>query len=336
TITYSYTDLNGCDASVTRLFVVNALPQPAILNSDITFCEDEPSVIVQVSPTGGILSGPGISGLNFNPAVAGVGSHTITYSYTDQNGCDASVTRLFVVNALPQPAILNSDITFCVDEPSVIVQVSPAGGILSGPGISGLNFNPAVAGVGSHSITYSYTDPNGCTETVEKQVVIIENPVVNLGPDQIIRLNETIQLIPSGNGFSFLWHDGSTDNNLIITAETLGIGIYDIWVMATSIDFCSSTDSIKLTINGLDHADSNNTILDPLIYPNPFKKGFYLEIDENETLENITLYGQNGVLYMAGIPDTFPYFNVSNFPSGFYVLKIKTNKRIYVLQIIKI
>ena len=220
--------------------------------------------------------------------------------------------------------------------PLVPVEVSPTGGILSGPGISGLNFNPAVAGAGSHSISYSYTDPGGCTGIADRQVVVIENPVVNLGPDQIIRLNETIKLVPSGNGFSFRWHDGSTNNQLIITAESLGIGIYDIWVVATSIDYCSSADSLKLTIIVLDHADSNNSIPDPLIYPNPFRHGFYLKIDANETLENTILYDQDGVLILAGIPETFPYFNVSNFPSGFYVLKIKTNRHLYVLQIIKI
>jgi hypothetical protein len=328
-------DLNPINDQMEFSVEVYGFPTAQILNADVDFCFDEPQVPVQVSPTGGTLSGPGISGLYFNPAVAGAGSHTITYSYADQNGCDASVTRLFVVNALPQPAILNSDITFCIDEPSVIVQVSPTGGTLSGPGISGLFFNPAVAGVGSHTITYSYTDPNGCTATVEKQIIIIENPVVNIGPDQIIHLDDTIQLIPTGNGVSFLWHDGSTNNNLIITAGTFGIGLYDIWVMATSLDFCSSTDSMKLTINGLDHAYSNNAIQDPLVYPNPFKKGFYLKIDESETLKDIALYGQDGVLYLAGIPGTFPYFNGSNFPSGFYVLKIKTKRRIYVLQIIK-
>ena len=151
TITYSYTDQYGCDATATRLFTVNALPQPAILNSDVTFCADGPLVPVEVSPPGGILSGPGISGLNFNPAVAGAGPHTITYSYTDEHGCDATATMLFTVNALPQPAILNSDVTFCADGPLVPVEVSPTGGILSGPGISGLNFNPAVAGAGPHT-----------------------------------------------------------------------------------------------------------------------------------------------------------------------------------------
>jgi len=46
----------------------------------------------------------------------------------------------------------------------------PAGGEYSGPGVENGWFNPASAGVGTHIITYTYTDPNSCenftTETI--------------------------------------------------------------------------------------------------------------------------------------------------------------------------
>jgi len=46
----------------------------------------------------------------------------------------------------------------------------PAGGEYSGPGIENGWFDPASAGVGTHTITYTYTDPNSCenfaTETI--------------------------------------------------------------------------------------------------------------------------------------------------------------------------
>jgi hypothetical protein len=48
-----------------------------------------------VSPPGGTFSGPGTSGTNtaFNPSMAGIGTHTITYMYTDPNsGCNSAVT----------------------------------------------------------------------------------------------------------------------------------------------------------------------------------------------------------------------------------------------------
>src|ERR1019366_6965621 len=49
------------------------------------------------SPAGGTYSGPGVTGGNFDPATAGLGTHTITYHYTDNNGCSGSATKTFTV-----------------------------------------------------------------------------------------------------------------------------------------------------------------------------------------------------------------------------------------------
>jgi len=49
-------------------------------------------------PAGGIYSGPGVTGNTFDPATVGVGSHEITYSFTDNFGCSGSDTSVIVVN----------------------------------------------------------------------------------------------------------------------------------------------------------------------------------------------------------------------------------------------
>ena len=49
------------------------------------------------SPTGGVYSGPGVTGNTFNPAQANAGANIVTYTYTDGNGCPATATRTFVV-----------------------------------------------------------------------------------------------------------------------------------------------------------------------------------------------------------------------------------------------
>jgi hypothetical protein len=51
---------------------------------------------------------------------------------------------------------------------------NPAGGTFSGPGISGNTFNPSVAGVGTHTITYSYTDGTGCTGTATFTTAVVD------------------------------------------------------------------------------------------------------------------------------------------------------------------
>ncbi|MDN5205331.1 hypothetical protein QQ008_28360, partial [Fulvivirgaceae bacterium BMA10] len=61
-------------------------------------------------------------------------------------------------NALAQCTISGLNSSYCTSESSVGLGISPGGGILSGPGISGTTFDPSVAGVGSHNITYFVYD----------------------------------------------------------------------------------------------------------------------------------------------------------------------------------
>ena len=50
------------------------------------------------SPLGGTYSGPGVSSGNFDPNAAGIGTHTITYTYTDSNGCQGTATQSIIVS----------------------------------------------------------------------------------------------------------------------------------------------------------------------------------------------------------------------------------------------
>jgi PKD repeat protein len=47
-----------------------------------------PFTLTGGTPSGGTYSGPGVSNGIFSPAVAGLGNHTITYTYTDLNLCE--------------------------------------------------------------------------------------------------------------------------------------------------------------------------------------------------------------------------------------------------------
>lgn len=49
---------------------------------------------------------------------------------------------------------------------------SPSGGSFSGPGMVSNIFNPSIAGSGLHDITYTFTDSNGCTDSVTESIFI--------------------------------------------------------------------------------------------------------------------------------------------------------------------
>jgi len=68
-----------------------ALADMCVYNSAIT--------LSQGSPAGGSYSGTGVTTGSFDPTTAGNGTHTITYSYTDGNGCSATATSNVLVDA---------------------------------------------------------------------------------------------------------------------------------------------------------------------------------------------------------------------------------------------
>jgi len=49
---------------------------------------------------------------------------------------------------------------------------TPSGGTFSGPGVIFNAFNPSIVGPGLHTITYNYTDDNGCSGTASEDILV--------------------------------------------------------------------------------------------------------------------------------------------------------------------
>ncbi len=88
----------GCGSITTTAAVltVNALPVISF-SLPATICLSDPLLTLSASPSGGTFSGPGVSGVLFNPIAASLGSRTVTYTATNA-GCQAAVSRTILVN----------------------------------------------------------------------------------------------------------------------------------------------------------------------------------------------------------------------------------------------
>ncbi|GAB4132954.1 MAG: hypothetical protein Fur0041_04760 [Bacteroidia bacterium] len=91
------TDNNGCTGSDTINVTIHTLPTVTGTASATTVCLDDANVTLNGSPSGGVWSGPGVSGNSFDPSV-GAGAQNLTYSYTDSNGCEGSASVVINVN----------------------------------------------------------------------------------------------------------------------------------------------------------------------------------------------------------------------------------------------
>ncbi|MBL0139275.1 MAG: DNRLRE domain-containing protein [Bacteroidetes bacterium] len=64
------------------------------------------------------------------------------------------------------------------DAPYTLSGGLPAGGVYSGDGVSGNQFNPGLAGVGSHLLSYTYSDSCGHVTTISKTINVINCPCI--------------------------------------------------------------------------------------------------------------------------------------------------------------
>ena len=192
------------------------------------------------SGAGGVYSGPGVTDdgngttYSFNPAAAGVGIHTITYTFTDGNGCVGSANDNVEVFALPT-------VTFTAPGdvcPGSVVLASqggglPSGGVYSGPGVTDdgngttYSFDPVAAGLGLHTITYTFTDGNGCQGSANDNIEVVDAIV----PSSVC---QDITVFLDGTGAASIvaadLDGGSTDNcgAVSFTASTTAFTCADL------------------------------------------------------------------------------------------------------------
>ena len=177
-VTYTYTDANGC-----KNFDIDSItvyPQPTV--SLTTFpdrCVNASNFTLSGGfPSGGTYTGTGVTSNVFSPSTAGVGTYPITYTYTNSNGCFNSAIQNQTVNALPSitftplPSLCQGTSTFNLNG------ALPSGGSYSGNGVVSNVFYPSATGVGvgTHNITYTYQDPNGCVNTASQPITVTPLP----------------------------------------------------------------------------------------------------------------------------------------------------------------
>jgi len=94
----------GCTGASASLSLTQ-YPTPSVqLDSIAPFCgADARAVVLNGQPGGGIYAGPGVVGNRFDPAVSGVGQHTVTYTVTSANGCRA--VQRTVATVAPGPRL---------------------------------------------------------------------------------------------------------------------------------------------------------------------------------------------------------------------------------------
>jgi hypothetical protein len=248
TLSYTYTNIFGCTDTSSLSTNVYGITAINLSTPKTNYCNNETASSISVSPTGGILSGPGVNNnnLTFDPTVAGIGNKTITYSYTNSNGCSNTQTQTVTVNTPATLSISGLASSYCSNHASVNINASPTGGTLYGNGVNGTSFDPNVASVGTHVISYRYD--NGCIDTVETTVTIHPQPTLNftIANNQVCENGMSIGLNATPSGGSF---QGNGVTGSIFTPNQNLIGQQTIIYNYTDFNSCSNSDTNYITVN---------------------------------------------------------------------------------------
>ncbi len=268
-ITYIYNDpVTGCQSDSSRFVTVNDLPAVSFTGLEPQYCLNTlPSLLTGNHLGYGSFSGAGISDYGngsalFDPAVAGVGTHDITYTYTDPNGCTNDSTLSTTVYAIPELSVSGLDTAYCVEAAwdTIYGNMAPQGSF-SGPGITDLAdgraiFKPAEAGIGGpYVINYTFSDGNGCENTATYLTKVVAMPVVAfLGLEAEYCVNEMPDTLtgnyePAGT-FSGPGITNLGNGKALFDPALAGVGgPYDIVYSYESEYGCVSDTTIQTTVN---------------------------------------------------------------------------------------
>ena len=255
---------------------VNQQTSQFVVGGQSFMCIGDPAVTLVGTPAQGIFTGTGVTGTIFNPSLAGVGVHSISYTFTNINGCVGVNTQQVTIEQLPV-VNLGPDVVVCQGT-NVLLDAGQVYEYLWNTGATTQSIN--VLNSGNYSVTVS--TELGCEGYDQVNVTANPIPPVNFGPDQDLCAGNTVSL-NAGAGSTYIWNDGSTQNSLI--ASTTG----DYSVTVTSSEGCIGSDSIQLTFHQVNlNLGPNQSICqgDTLVlYPGSYYSFLWSNGTTNQTLE---------------------------------------------------
>lgn len=233
--------VNTCGMGPQFSKVVTVVAAPTVtLDPFAAVCTGTPAFALSGgTPINGTFSGTGVTANQFDPTVAGAGTHVITYTVS-VGGCTNSATQPIVVNQTPVVTLALPVSALCYYAlPYGLTGGSPANGTYSGTSVNSATgvFTPQFNLAGTNVlITYTYTS-NGCENKATGNIFIdfcpgIENP-------EALSLN----MFPNpNNGVFELNLNSITENVSISIFNSIGQSVYTEDVKAGNTTYTNTLD----------------------------------------------------------------------------------------------
>jgi len=335
---------NGCIESLTVEVEFSSSPSPdfnaseaclgeeTILNDLTTNVNNTATYQWDFDGDGNIDSSiPGSTSYQFQEA----GNYTTTLTVSN-NGCEASIERLIIVNELPSIQ-LDADRTTCSDEE---ITLDPGPGFLNYSWSTGSNDQIIVV---SESGTYSVVveDENGCSASDE--IVINEGALPTADFATQIELFDFSSIVTfqnqSENGETFSWDfgDGATSDLENPIHEYTDIDIFNgsiFEVCLTVTNSCDVTEYCELVPLLVTKAEESLTESGLLVYPNPNMGKFKVKQNQTANIEYLWLFSAQGKLIQTASMNNKNEHTFKNLKAGAYYLRGREGDVYYGQKII--
>ncbi|PSR55206.1 hypothetical protein AHMF7605_17680 [Adhaeribacter arboris] len=246
--TINYTVANGsCVSTGTKIITVVAVPEATFVGLPPKICLPGGPVTLLPTPAGGTFSGSGVTGDTFNPALAGIGTHTITYTLGNATGCASISTQQIVVGETPI-VVAGPDARICSgSSPIQLTGFSPVGGTWSGTGVNptGL-FTPTQSMTGTYILTYTVT-ANNCTASATRTIVIDSTSPFTQGPDQVVCADSAPFMITDATPPGGTWSGPGVSSNGLFTPGPQVVGT-NVLTYSVTVGACSGISTKIITV----------------------------------------------------------------------------------------
>jgi gliding motility-associated-like protein len=256
-------------------------------------------------------------------------------SITDSNKCETKAIDIPLTFYTKPIVSLDSVLAMCFHDKlsPVALNMTPPNGVLSGNGVSGKTFDPVLAGVGKHTLTYAYKGLVECqNKTVSRVMEVNKTPKTNL-PEHIkiikgmsINLNSEAQ-----DATIFKWSvDKSTPVNGVAN-PTVSPKKSTQYILFTENEWgCLNSDSTMIEV-------IENSGIPNIFTPNNDNMNDVWELKMMEIFTDSEVYVFNRwgevVFYSKGYKNPFDgTYKGEKLPEGSYVYMIKLSDIIPVLK----
>ncbi|MHC1703192.1 MAG: T9SS type A sorting domain-containing protein [Tenuifilaceae bacterium] len=347
TTQYRRVATNGCGIAYSNEIIVTVNPLPTVtLSAFASICEGSSIfALTGGDPVGGVYSGTGVTGSDFDPITAGIGTHTITYTFTDAVGCANSANSTITVNPLPIVTVSPTGKTaYCQDETiSTLLTATPSGATSYQWRINDVDIasetNETYTAISAGTYSVVVVDVNSCSGLNSIDIIANALPVIDIAPgvDTIkIKTNEQ-HTFDAGAGFAtYLWNDGSSNQTLMVDGATFNPGDYTYWAEVTNAAGCIARDTAILNVSWPTSIETEKD-WSVTIFPNPTNGEFKLNLTGLKSNKvEITIHNSSGMIvfkkeYKTSSNELHELINVGNNSKGIYLVRI-SDKQNYITR----